>query len=463
MTKIWLIKADDFSVRRRVDLKYDGLGLAYIASYIKKYGGFNDVAISNEGRGLKVDNIKKVNPDIVGVSSITQNFDVARDLAKKIKEIMDIPVIVGGYHISALPQNLDSNMTAAVLGEGELTFLELLLSYESYGLTFKRLSKINGVAYQNNRALKITPKRKPIRPLDNIPFPNRNLLDISSGNFYMFTSRGCPYSCVFCASTKFWGCVRFFSPEYVIREILEIVNKYKPKHIDFCDDLFISDRKRVFKITSLLKRLDLGVTFTCAARANLIDYRLALALKHANFRRVSMGLESGSPTVLKYLKGDSVTVNQNTKAINILKNVGLSVGASFVIGSLEETENQCFETLDFVKRSKIDVGSTFVLLPFPNTKLWDECERLGLVSDSMDWSKFKMNYDSDSKDRLIVSKHISRERLTKIDLMFKTEWKKRSRVYSVFYCLRHLDRAAFLVYDIFKTKKRMLGAIKTEG
>jgi len=98
-----------------------------------------------------------------------------------------------------------------------------------------------------------------------------------SKNLYMFTSRGCPYSCVFCSSSAFWHGARFFSAEYVLDEIKELVAEYNTKYISLYDDLFIADKKRLKKIVQLIKKekLDQEVSFGCLARANLVDEETA--------------------------------------------------------------------------------------------------------------------------------------------------------------------------------------------
>ncbi len=237
------------------------LGLGYLASYLRKYGAFNNIVIIDK-ENLLVRTIKE-KPDIVGISVMTPEFPKANLLAKKIKEELDIPLVIGGHHITYMPHHLpDSNFDVGVMGEGEQTMLELMSYIERYGLN--QNIKINGVVTKT----KINHQREFIEPLDNIPFPARDLLNMKhyltprrsvfKGRFGKYTSiitsRGCIYKCVFCSSSHFWKRARFFSPEYVVSEIKHVVDNYKVDGLILYDDLFIADKKRTVRIAELIRK-----------------------------------------------------------------------------------------------------------------------------------------------------------------------------------------------------------------
>lgn len=452
MTKIWFINCINENRKRGVETSYSGLGTSYIASYIRKYGGFRDVVITETGQSLGSELVRKVSPDIVGISSVTQNFNIAQEIAKRIKKESDIPIIVGGHHITALPNNLTECIDIAVLGEGEQTFLELLYAYEVNGLDIDKLNEIDGVAYRYKNSLKITSRRKPIEPLDKIPFPARDLLPISSNNLYMFTSRGCPYRCVFCSSSAFWHGARFFSAEYVVDEIKELVEKYNAKYINLYDDLFIANRERLKKIVRLIKKekLDREVSFACLARANLVDEEVASLLRSMNVKHVSLGLESGSERILSHLKGGTVTVKQNKNAVSVLKEHRFEVDASFVIGSPTETRLDCLQTLDFLKRSKIDNGETYVLLPFPGTDIWEYGKQRGLLNDYMNWDNFEIYFEDNASKRVTIADKISRKELLNILTLFKNEWNRRARRHLVHFAIWHPNKVISFVHKRMK-------------
>jgi len=171
-------------------------------------------------------------------------------------------------------------------------------------------------------------------------------------------------------------------------------------------------------------------------RANLVNDEVASLLKAINVKKVNIGVESGSNRVLQYLKGNSVTVEQNEKAIHTLKKHGLNVTASFIVGSPTETVEEMMQTYKFIQRSDLDGGDTFVMLPLPATPVWEYCEQRGLLNDFMDWDNFEF-YFEDNENRVIASDLLTREELLEILLKFKALWRKRRRAYLLKEAFKH--------------------------
>jgi radical SAM superfamily enzyme YgiQ (UPF0313 family) len=380
------------------------LGLAYLAAYVKKYGGYENIVIIDEMNPIQA--IRKEKPDIVGMGSYTYNFNYAKKLAKDIKEALDIPVIIGGYHITALPQHMVSSpFDVGVIGEGEQTLLELVQLYEKRGdFEPHDLEKIKGIVYNANGVVKFTRPRPLIEPLDIIPFPERDLLDM---DFYLtlrkasfdklgvysqlITSRGCPYKCIFCAPTNFWRKLRFNSAEYMVNEIRMLKERYKVDGILIWDDLFIADRRRLEEAVRLLKAEGLtDLEFSVFGRANLMDDSVCRLLKEMNVTSIDFGLESGSDRILKYLKKETVTVENNRTALRLCKSYGMRTLGTFVIGSPDETEEDIRQTFELFNDENLDERFIFQLTPLPGTELWENAKREGIVTDDpdFDYSRF---------------------------------------------------------------------------
>jgi radical SAM superfamily enzyme YgiQ (UPF0313 family) len=341
-------------------------------------------------------------------------------------KLRGISVVVGGPHISALPECLSQDMDVGCIGEGEQTFFELLQLFNERGCFLpKDLELIRGVVYLDRGKLVRTSPRTPFARLDDIPHPNRSLVGYQS-HAYMFTSRGCPYRCVFCASSRFWGHVRFASPEYVVEEISELVGR-GAKIISFYDDLFVANKPRIKQIADLVvsRGLHRAVKFTCSCRANVVTEDLVRCLVRMNVVSVGMGLESGSDRVLSYLKG-RVSVKDAEYSIRLFKSVGIQVNASFVIGSPQETESEIMETYNFIRTNRLDFVDTYVLTPYPGTPIWDDAAERGLVSQTMDWSRLNVNFSKNKREAIILSRILDRNDIIRLYMKFR-----RQRLYRI--------------------------------
>ncbi|MBD3330650.1 radical SAM protein [Candidatus Peregrinibacteria bacterium] len=408
--KILLINA--IRSTTEVEQRHPPLGLGYLASALMKHFGRDFFEFRIIDRAVYTE-LKRFKPDIVFLSSVTQNYNIARNYAHFLKQ-QQIPVIVGGIHITMLPSSLSPEFDVGVIGEGEETAVELIEVFlKNKKFSAGDLIKINGIVFRDNDTIRFTQPRPAIPNLDSIAMPAREFLKIDK-HTYMFTSRGCPYKCVFCASTRFWNTVRFFSAAYVINEIRELVDKYNVRLISFYDDLFIADRKRLKEISLLIredKKLH-KIRFTCNARANLVNDEVVQLLKHMNVHSINLGLESGCTRTLEYLK-PAVTVEQNINAVKTIKRYGLACNGSFIIGCPHETKEDILETYKFVKKTPINLTDIYVLTPYPGTPVWEYAKSRGLVSDDMQWSKLDVNFQNNFNQAIIVSETLNRKEIVR--------------------------------------------------
>lgn len=419
---------------------FPNLGLGYLSSFIKHHIGSIDIKIidsSDQNIHIKKGTFY---PDMVGISAVTQNFDYVNLISEVFKK-EGIPVFVGGIHISLLPESLPLTCDLGVIGEGEQTVLELIKSFMQNSFNDDILKEIKGIIFRDKggRLIK-TAERKHIERIDELPFPDRDNLNIRKNGFlHIFSSRGCNYRCAFCSNSRFWKKARLFSAEYVLKELREVMTKYSPRAITFYDDDLLIDKKRLNNLASLVDKegINKKTEFNLMTRADAIDEETVSFLKRMNTTVVSLGLESGCQKTLDFLKCGTSSVKNNAKAIELLNRAGIFTYGFFIIGAPNETEEDILETLNFIRKSRLTGFSIYTLVPYPGTPIWNYAKEKHLVSDSMPWRKLALNI-SEARDKVVIlSEHISRKRLYELYWMFRGIAKRKHRIFMLQRAIRN--------------------------
>ncbi|MFH1791619.1 MAG: radical SAM protein [Candidatus Omnitrophota bacterium] len=372
------------------------LGLCYIAAVLEREG--HDVAVIdaavedlNAERLLK--RVRACQPDIVGITTFTVSAYSARDIAAEIKRALPgAKIVFGGPHINSNMDDFAGNRAVdiVILGEGEVTFKELA---DAVG-DGKSLEGVPGIAYKSGNSIIRTAPREYIKDLDILPFPARHLIPIKKykpqpndqralPKMSVISSRGCPYSCIFCYKNIFGSKYRSFSPAYIVREIQHLVREYGARDIAFVDSLFTPDKQRVRDIIREMRKANLNVSWTCAIRADIVDRDLLKEMKEAGCWRVRIGAESGSDEVLKFIR-KGMTTAEIGSAVRWAHEVRLSPKAFFMIGHCTDTEKTVRETIDFALRIPLDDITVQLNTPLPGTYQYGLCRDYGLmVSDDL--------------------------------------------------------------------------------
>jgi len=412
------------------------LGLGYLASYLKKYIDFHDIAIVNTGEQT-LNKIIEHQPEIVGFTAYTAGYSDVLQIMEQVKQKIPAIVLVGGPHITCLPHKLPKYADIGFIGEGEQTLLEVMQVYLSKGkLLPGDLENIDGLVFWNDGKLQFTKPRDVIKPLDKIPMPDRELLDIHqflkpnqilmSNEFLrgttMLTSRGCPYNCIYCHVSAKWGKPRLHSPDYVVNEMEHLVREYKVQAITMSDDLFVSSTKRIESIIAGMQRHELlgKVRFLVDLRANMVNDRLIQLLQKMGVVKVALGLESGSDKILQYLKGKNITVEDNRNAVRILNKYEIGAYCCFMIGAPPETIEDIQKTRDLIHEI-LDLDTKnfcqlTVTTPLPGTGLWDYALRKGYITEDVDWRQFSLSPLVSNRKDFYINEYIDFDEFQRIAL-----------------------------------------------
>ena len=412
--RITFLTLKDF--RHQHSLASGPIGLAYLAGAAK--ARFPDAHFQIE---VDPDQVIASRPDIIGVSAYTEAYSQSIEATRFIRKALPgVPIWLGGPHINALPGTLARDFDIGVVGEGEETFVELLGLYRQGQLDPDHLQHVNGLVYWDGGERKITAEREPIQELDRIVLPDRSIMktwwpptqSVIQWPQPIYTSRGCPFKCVFCIFSVDTQKVRYHSVERVVAEIEDILRHHpEQQHITIHDDLFALSKKRLAELTAGIRAAGLHkkVSFICMAKASIFDDDMARLMRDMNVSIVTFGLESGVDRILKYLKGRHNKVEENVRAVDVCAKHGIRMGGYFIIGTPHETYEELQQAYWFIRQNfpPMTMAGIYRLTPFPGTKFWREAAEMGLVSDDMeDWRPF--NYlDQDKRDFLFFNKHYS--------------------------------------------------------
>jgi len=376
------------------------LGLMYIASYVIENTEYQlkfiDCPLEKINYNSLADIIKNVKPDIVGITAMTFTLiDVIKtaDIIKKI--LPQAKIVLGGPHVNIYPEETLANESVdfIVLGEGEQAFVDLLRNINDHS----KLKNVAGLVFRSPEGIINTGKRDFIMNLDKLPFPARkitpykkyySIIARNNPTTTMFTSRGCPYRCLFCDRPHLGKLFRARSAENVVRE-LEEIEKLGIKEVFIYDDTFTIDRKRVVGICNLILEKRLKLKWDIRARVNTVDEELLNLMKKAGCSRIHFGVEAGTEKILKVLlKG--ITLKQVKNAFMLTKKAGIETAAYFMIGSPTETLPDIEESIKLAKKLFPDYVHFTVLTPFPATDLYLQGLQSGFIKSDY-WKEFSKN------------------------------------------------------------------------
>jgi radical SAM superfamily enzyme YgiQ (UPF0313 family) len=404
--------------------RFDPIQLGYLSAFLKQRGyKVNIIQQRTETDKQVLNKIVKLHPDIVGFSTMTFNFNKARQLARKLKILLpNVKIIFGGYHVSANSESLTfPEIDFLVFGEGEETLADLVDSIDSGN--HSDLGKVAGIGYKIDNRLVVTPRRERITNLDSLPFPDRYGMKFcrmgapmipipeQQNNFAQITySRGCYHNCSFCTSPIMWQQqVCFRSAKNTVDEIEELISTHKTNALFFTDLTFNTDEKRVFELLDEMQRRNINVSWSAACRVT-DNISLLQKMRDAGCVRIAYGVESLDDNVLHSLR-KGISLDDIIKCFSVTNDLGIITRAYLMMGYPTDNKQSLKYLESTVQQLPADQIRISFITPFPGTRFYDEMKEKNLIlSDDFN--------DYDTERPLIKTMISNQEMLTARDRCF---------------------------------------------
>lgn len=416
------------------------LALRGISSYLKSKGHetimFFFTSYLNEDLLEEVVNkIENFNPDLIGLSLVTDEYNKAKALTYILKEKFEVPIVWGGPHVSVSPEECLEYADIVLKGEVELPFLELCNNIENK----TDYKKVNGLSYKENGKIVSNPLGELLKDLDSLPFPDydtsthyyvgRNKIKKFNNKlkeYGMMSSRGCPYTCSFCYnsySINDYGKAKWLRMMGIDRTLAELrwaKNKFKGlQRINFYDDNFLLRNTTDMKKFAEEYKRDVNIPFFCEAHPSLIKDEIIKLLKPAGLEEVQVGIQSGSERVNKEEYDRPTTKKEILDAVEILQKNKVKIWCDIIFNNPYETVGEVKETVEFLLTlPKPYIIHGFSLIYYPGTNLTQRVLKDGLIKP-LNGEKLSESIEHISNSPLFAfNKAVQSERFYKINYSY---------------------------------------------
>ncbi|HQU30525.1 MAG: B12-binding domain-containing radical SAM protein [Planctomycetia bacterium] len=390
--------------------------------------------------------IEDYQPDIIGLSAMTFQFDTARRIAMFIKSLWkDIKIAIGGYHATLMYEEIasaddDNPFDYIVRGEGEETFRDLLEAMDG-GREWK---DIPGLSYRHNGRFLHNPPR-PLENLDTLKLPRR---DVRIWNDYLFsgkvldmveTSRGCTMTCNFCSMNRMYGrTFRAYSFDRIMQDLAN-AKKFGAKYIAFSDDNITLNVRRFESLCDAIVEAghnDLRYIVQASTSGIASSPTLALKMARAGIQIVFLGIENVSERNLKIMNKGGM-LEKTKKAIDYLHCNNILIVGGMILGHAEDKEEDIAQNFEFFDKADIDFYGEQIITPYPKTGMRDILIKEGLVTNVNNYKKYNGFWAN------VKTKYLSSD-----DLQF-LRWKYK-RKYSTFFKTTPAFKANFLIVNLLR-------------
>lgn len=356
---------------------FPSLSLLYVAGILEAAGCevlFLDAHAEDIGLDACVERLQRFGPDYVGYTLTTYLFFQSMDWIQAIRKQVDVPVIVGGVHLSIYPRETLGYRAIdyAITNEAEYALPDLLEAL----VRRTSLADVRGIAYrQPDGDVIVTPKARDC-DVDETPYPARHLIDNSLyysfisqyRNFTCFiTSRGCPYKCIFCEQGS--KAFRARSPKNVVDELEVCHKELGIRELDFFDSSFTIRKDRVIGICEEIQRRKLPIVWAARTRVDCITDDVLSAMRAAGCTRIYYGIESGNREILQTLK-KSTSIEMYRDVVSRTRKHGIATFGYFMVGNPYETEASIRQTIRLALELDLDYAQFSKVTPMPATEMY---------------------------------------------------------------------------------------------
>lgn len=416
----WYQEFGSFSLAAQKASTFPPLNLCIVAALAEKAGWevqLIDAHIEQLDYHSLVRRVLEFKPDLIGMTATTPFFHTAVTLAGMLKAAMPVPVAIGGPHVSICREDaFEDCFDYLFIGECDSNFIPFLEQFSAG----KSMPEVPGVMMRKDGEVVWHGDANVIANLGQSPMPARHLL---RNDLYLMgtregrkpytsiqLSRGCPYSCVFCACDIYGKSVRMRGIDSVIEELDLAVNRYGASHIYFVDDTLTLDRNYIMNLCEAILRNKLVFTFEGSTRANLWDEELVVCLKRCGLIRISFGFETADERVRDIIK-KTVPLECYKTANALNSRYGIETINSIMIGLPGDTRESIDRTFEYIANAReIHHVTLNIAMPYPGTELMQMAERgeHGLVLLDRDFSRYQryesavMEVNGISPDELIA-------------------------------------------------------------
>jgi radical SAM superfamily enzyme YgiQ (UPF0313 family) len=367
-------------------------------------------------------------PQLVGATCVTLNYPIARRMLKVCKAFdPHIFTIIGGPHVTfTLEETLLQSpwIDAIVIGEGERTLVELARAVEED----KDIRQVAGIALADGGMVIKTPPQARIENLDQLPLPARELLPMARYRALgtpctVITSRGCPYSCIFCSGHRMFGPkIRFRSPGLVVDEIEKLQRDFELAKINIVDDTFTVNHHHARAVCEEMLRRNLKIPWSVFARVDSVNEDLAQLMKRAGCEWMLFGVESADEEILKTIR-KGITPDRVRHGVKIAAEAGIGVFNSFIFGLPGESRDTALKSMAFGDELYHKYGAKYafhILSPLPGTELYERAKDYGIRILSRNWTRYNAN--EPITETATMSREMIKEAMAIYDRAIEEAW-----------------------------------------